>query len=87
MAAADDLRQLVRRAALRPRAILRRLWACLAALFVSGCLMTGQSAFVPGPLQPDNCGTPYEFGRCGGSPKPAAAAKQPDWHCCTPVQY
>jgi hypothetical protein len=85
--AADDLRRTIRRAAWRPRAVLRGFWACLVALFVSGCLMTDQSAFVPGPLQPDNCGTPDEFKRCGRPPKPAAAAKGPDWHCCVPPQY
>ena len=82
--AADDLRRTIRRAAWRPRTVLRGFWACLVALFVSGCLMTDQSAFVPGPLQPDNCGTPDEFKHCGRPPKPAAAAKEPDWNCVPP---
>jgi len=41
------------------------LW--LIPLLVSGCAMTGEHnpQFVAGPLQPNNCGTPYEFKPCG----------------------
>ena len=36
MAAADDMRRIVRRASWRPKAVLRRLWARMRALWWHG---------------------------------------------------
>ncbi len=55
----------------------RRLWLML--LLLSGCTMAGPGApkFVAGPLQPNNCGTPYEFKPCRKSAAVAVRQVRP----------
>jgi hypothetical protein len=46
------------------------------SLFVSGCTIASpgyETVFTPGPLQPNNCGTPYQFKRCGGGSRVGVA--------------
>lgn len=57
----------------------------LIPLALAGCSMTGLSdtAYAPGPLQPNNCGTPDQFKPCifsrgvlaAGQPKPTVTVE------------
>ena len=44
-------------------------------LFVSGCTIISpalDTTYTPGPLQPNNCGTPVQFKGCGSSSRMGA---------------
>jgi hypothetical protein len=57
----------------------RKFTAWLIPLLLAGCSMEGlsDSAYVPGPLQPGNCGTPYQFKPCNASHGVLAGRQQP----------
>jgi hypothetical protein len=46
-------------------------------LFVMGCTIANPPGYVTTGLQPNNCGTPYQFKPCGGGGHVSAA--QPVW--------
>ena len=57
----------------------RRFTPWLIPLLLAGCSMNGlsDSAYVPGPLQPGNCGTPDQFKPCVTSRGLLAGRQQP----------